>query len=108
MLIDGHSRRKQSANLIRAWLLNLPVTLGMNRISPVIVEEPRPGTLCGFTLVAESHCSVHWYGDAVHLDVFSCQSFSYDKVVEMAIREFRLSAYDSQVIENRLDLSSPR
>lgn len=90
---------------MRAWLLNLPVAIGMVRITPVVVEEPLPGVVAGLVLLAESHCSAHWYGERLYLDCFSCKPFDWQQVTEMAVREFRLTAWEPRCLEARLDLT---
>jgi S-adenosylmethionine decarboxylase len=77
-----------------ATLEGLPDRIGMTKIMPPYVfRHSQPGTpegLSGFVLIAESHISLHTFPDTGHLhaDVFSCRTFSAERVLAELKRAF--------------------
>lgn len=61
---------------LQSWLVTIPGRLGMERISPAIVEW-RPPILAGMVLLAESHVSVHvdFGRGRFYADAFTCKAF---------------------------------
>lgn len=72
----------------------LPDAIGMTKIMPPYVfrhaDPGAPDGLSGFVLIAESHISLHTFPEAgqLHVDVFSCRSFSAERVLSELKRAF--------------------
>lgn len=88
MLIQGTGLRRSRLKLLRKLqvyrFLRLAVKVtGLTRISPYWLTEST-----GFVIIAESHVSVHLYGDVAFIDIFSCRHFDWPKVVLLARKIF--------------------
>ncbi len=81
------SPRLSDVDLVYDFLRGLTSSVYMTPIhNPVVVKhlshpDPEWG-ITGFSLIAESHISIHTYPEqkCFHLDCFSCKSFSVDAV----------------------------
>lgn len=97
LVFDGRGcPRARLADLshLYAILDLLPERIGMTKIMPPYVfRHATPGGpegLSGFVLIAESHISLHTFPESGHLhaDVFSCQTFSAERVLSELKRAF--------------------
>lgn len=83
-----------------------PDTIGMEKVNPVVLRDiktsnPLDDGMSGFVIIATSHVSLHaWpaYG-MVNLDIFSCEDFSMDSVVNFAISQFQTSDVEVHAVE---------
>jgi S-adenosylmethionine decarboxylase len=102
----GEPARLADPEVVRAWLDELPDTLGMNKlIGPCLIEvgartEKDPGGVTGFVLIAQSHLSVHTFPRRrfVSADVFTCQ----DHLDHATIRRSLIAAFELGDLESRL------
>jgi S-adenosylmethionine decarboxylase len=102
----GEPGRLGDAEVVRAWLDQLPHALGMDKlIEPCLVEvgwrnERDPGGITGFVLIAQSHLSVHTFPRRrfVSADVFTCQ----DRLDHESIRESLIATFELGEIESNL------
>lgn len=106
--------RLSSESHLRQVLEGLPDRIGMQRVSPVFLEnitatsDPRDVGYSGLVIIATSHCSLHaWppYG-MVNLDIFSCNEFDEAEVVAFARAMFAPGDLEMQSI--RRATRSPR
>jgi S-adenosylmethionine/arginine decarboxylase-like enzyme len=110
LVLDGYGGdfvRLADPDVIRAWLDELPRTLGMSKlIEPCLVEvgprgEKDPGGVTGFVLIAESHLSIHTFPQRRFLtaDIFTCKGeLDEHRVRDSLIASFGLEEVDSDVI----------
>jgi S-adenosylmethionine decarboxylase len=105
---QGDPQRLGDAEVVRAWLDELPEALGMNKlIRPCLVEvgaqnEKDPGGVTGFVLIAQSHLSVHTFPRRrfVSADIFTCQDhLDHEGIRQSLIATFRLGEVESNLIE---------
>jgi S-adenosylmethionine decarboxylase len=105
---QGDPQRLGDAEVVRAWLDELPEALGMNKlIRPCLVEvgvqnEKDPGGITGFVLIAQSHLSVHTFPRRrfVSADIFTCQDhLDHESIRRSLIATFRLGEVESNLIE---------
>ena len=109
--LDGYGgapERLGDAEVVRAWLDELPAVLGMNKlIRPCLVEvgaqnEKDPGGITGFVLIAQSHLSVHTFPRRrfVSADIFTCQDhMDLDLIRQSLIATFMLGDVETNFIE---------
>ena len=93
LLIDGYegdTARMWDEDLVRRFLGDFPLVLGMTKLcEPQVLTYRAPivedSGVSGFVVIAESHISIHTFPDRnyVNIDVFSCKSFD----VELAMKE---------------------
>ena len=112
---DGDYNSLGDAELLYEFLENFPDKIGMTKIAPPQVytyqgQKPDDWGLSGFTLIAESHITVHTFPKRgyVNVDIFSCKFFdASDSLLE--VKEiFRLSEVESCVLERGLDYIGDR
>jgi S-adenosylmethionine decarboxylase len=104
----GEPERLGDAEVVRAWLDELPEVLGMNKlIRPCLVEvgaqnEKDPGGITGFVLIAQSHLSVHTFPRRrfVSADIFTCQDhMDLELIRQSLIATFMLGDVETNFIE---------
>jgi len=84
-------------NFCRQFLSTLPAQIGMTKIyGPVIIDYKNPEDqtkdgITGFTIIAESHISIHTYPEKNYafIDIFSCKNFDFKSVTEKVIQLFQ-------------------
>jgi S-adenosylmethionine decarboxylase len=119
----GEPERLGDAEVVRAWLDELPDVLGMNKlIQPCLVEvgaqnEKDPGGVTGFVLIAQSHLSVHTFPRRrfVSADIFTCQDhLDQERICQSLIATFLLGDVEINIIQRgtryplvNLDAPSP-
>ena len=94
---------------IRQWLHDYPAHIGMHRISDPNVmvyhgKVPEDWGVTGFVVLAESHISVHTFParQFVWIDVFSCNDFDADAVLDDLKGRFALHDWVAHRHERRL------
>jgi S-adenosylmethionine decarboxylase len=109
--LDGYGgapERLGDAEVVRAWLDELPEVLGMNKlIRPCLIEvgaqnEKDPGGITGFVLIAQSHLSVHTFPRRrfVSADIFTCQDhMDHELIRQSLIATFMLGDVETNFIE---------
>jgi S-adenosylmethionine decarboxylase len=109
--LDGYGgapERLGDAEVVRAWLDELPEVLGMNKlIRPCLIEvgaqnEKDPGGITGFVLIAQSHLSVHTFPRRrfVSADIFTCQDhMDQERIRQSLIATFMLGDVETNFIE---------
>ena len=104
----GDPARLGDAEVVRAWLDELPEVLGMHKlIRPCLVEvgaqnEKDPGGVTGFVLIAQSHLSVHTFPRRrfVSADIFTCQDhLDHEGIRRSLISTFGLGDLETNLIE---------
>ena len=113
LIIDGYGAdtdRMWDKTLIRRFLEDYPITLGMTKISEAKVwtyEGPKEedSGVSGFVIIAESHISIHTfpYRDYVNVDIFSCKSFKNEKALEDVKRLFGFIRIRSWLLDRGLE-----
>jgi S-adenosylmethionine decarboxylase len=109
LTLDGYGgspERLGDRNAVRAWLDELPETLGMSKLAdPLLVEVGRrsdkdTGGITGFVLIAESHISIHTFPlrRFASADVYTCQDH-LDK--DLLLHHFR-AMFDLETIEHNM------
>jgi S-adenosylmethionine/arginine decarboxylase-like enzyme len=93
--------------VIRQWLEEIPVLLGMDKLTePCLVEvgargAKDPGGVTGFVLIAQSHIGLHTFPRRgfVSADVFTCQdAFDHERVERSLAAAFGLREVESHVL----------
>lgn len=95
-----------SEPFLHAVLNDYPDVIGMEKVSPVVLRdiktsEPLDDGMSGFVIIATSHVSLHaWppYG-MVNLDIFSCEPFEIETVVNFAKERFRTENVEVHAVE---------
>jgi S-adenosylmethionine decarboxylase len=109
LTLDGYGgspARLGDLGSVRAWLEQLPDTLGMSKLAdPLLVEVGRrsdkdAGGITGVVLIAESHISIHTFPlrRFASADVYTCQN-RLDK--DWLLAYFR-DAFELEAIEHNL------
>lgn len=83
-----------------------PDFIKMDKVSPVVLRDiktsnPLDDGFSGFVIIATSHVSLHaWpaYG-MVNPDIFSCEEFGVDDVVNFAMRHFQTQDVEVHAVE---------
>ena len=91
---------------LRSVLDEYPNVIEMEKASPVVLRDiktsnPLDDGMSGFVIIATSHVSLHaWppYG-MVNLDIFSCEPFEVETVVNFAKQRFRTENIEVHVVE---------
>jgi S-adenosylmethionine decarboxylase len=111
LTLDGYGgdpERLGDAEVVRAWLDELPEVLAMNKlIEPCLVEvgaqnEKDPGGITGFVLIAQSHLSVHTFPRRrfVSADIFTCQDYMDHELIRRSlVATFKLGDVETNFIE---------
>ena len=99
LFLDGLSRWDLEAETLGYFLYQCPRVIQMAVIVPGVVYKTADGGLCGFTVIAESHISVHCQGRQVWVDIFSCRNFDVRQAVDFAEDALALSQLKYRVIE---------
>ena len=95
-----------SEPFLHAILDDYPDVIGMEKVSPVVLRdiktsEPLDDGMSGFVIIATSHVSLHaWppYG-MVNLDIFSCEPFEIETVVNFAKERFQTENVEVHAVE---------
>ena len=110
-MIDGYGGDKERLNdesLVMQALTELPRKLGMNILGkPQVYFAPGndikdPGGWSGFTVIMESHISVHTFPDRgfVSIDVYTCKNGLDRETVENYFKElFKLKDLETNFIK---------
>lgn len=109
LTLDGYGgspERLGDPSTVRAWLDELPATLGMTKLAdPLLVEvgrrsEKDSGGITGFVLIAESHISIHTFPlrRFASADVYTCQNHLNE---EWLLKYFR-ATFALESIEHNL------
>ena len=113
LVIDGYrgnTEKMWDKQRLERFLLDLPATLGMTRITePKILDyqapKPEDSGISGFVIIAESHISVHTFPrkSYVNIDIFSCQGFDKDEALANAKALFDLEEVQTWVLDRGLE-----
>ncbi len=92
--------------LLRSFLEELPEVIGMQKASPVFLEEistsnPLDDGLSGFVIIATSHVSLHAWPpyNMINIDIFSCEPFHTGTVIDVVTQRFHSQDIETHVIE---------
>jgi len=105
-LYDCNALLLANEPFLHSILDEYPDAIGMEKVSPVVLRdiktsEPLDDGMSGFVIIATSHVSLHaWppYG-MVNLDIFSCEPFEVEKVVNFAKERFRTENVEVHAVE---------
>ncbi|MSQ13138.1 MAG: hypothetical protein EXR47_03160 [Dehalococcoidia bacterium] len=98
LLVQGYLEHRLEPAEVTRVLRDLPQLIGMT-----IVSGPHVFDHSGIVVIAESHISIHWLGDACWVDVFSCKEF--DPTVATRFIQERL--HFRHVVETRVITRGP-
>lgn len=117
LIIDGYGSEPQimqDEEFLYQLLDSYPSKIGMTKISPPFVfryigSRPEDWGISGFVFIAESHISVHTFVERcyVNIDVFSCQDFDAQQVIDDLKEKFRLEKFKAYLIDREWFASSP-
>lgn len=114
-MLDGYGADPtllQNADKLRQILHNVPVSMGMHKISePVVVEvgpmnRKDPGGVSGFVMIAESHMSFHTFPNRgfITIDVYTCQDeMDTEHLTREFVSAFDLKGHDTKLVERGLN-----
>ncbi len=96
----------QDEAFLLSVLEDYPDFIQMDKVSPAMLRDiktsnPLDDGFSGFVIIATSHVSLHaWppYG-MVNLDIFSCEEFSVEQVVQFAKARFRTEDVEVHAVE---------
>tara|TARA_Y100000034_G_scaffold78667_1_gene94516 strand:+ start:1535 stop:1972 length:438 start_codon:yes stop_codon:yes gene_type:complete len=107
LIVDGFSSCDlRNVDLIRDLILDLVDVVEMNAISePLVIyheadDEDESG-VTGVVILAESNVTIHTYPSKkwFALDIYSCNEFDVDKVVEFLKESFGLRKHDVKILK---------
>ena len=94
---------------VSRFLDELPDKIGMKKLTPPIAFPYHPGGnpddpeagITGFLVIAESHISLHTYPHQgrAYFDAFSCRPFQPSLVLDLLLKEFKVTRYDSNLVK---------
>ena len=108
-ILEADRRALGDLSKVSRFLDELPDKIGMKKLTPPIVfpyhpegdpMDPEAG-ITGFIVIAESHISIHTYPHQgrAYFDAFSCRPFKPAQVLELLLREFIVTRYDSNLVK---------
>ena len=113
LLIDGYEgdpRKMWDVDLVRQFLEDFPVSLGMTKLcEPQVLTYQGPKVedsgVSGFVVIAESHISIHTFPNRnyVNIDVFSCKTFDHERALRDAKALFSLGEVKTWVLNRGLE-----
>lgn len=93
-------------SLIYDFLINLASVIKMNIITlPYVVKWLDPSTkipgVSGFTMIAESHISIHTYPEKrkLYADIFSCRNFHINRTISCFLKVFEPEKYEKHTVK---------
>ena len=98
LLLDALSDKILPRDAVQRFLMAMPGAIGMTPIDKLHIFRTPTGWT-GVQLIAESHCSLHTDGKAVHIDIFSCASFDTDAAITLSVQMLGLEQVKTQVLE---------
>ena len=104
ILINGFARDYDNLEVgrVKKWLDCMPRKIGMQKISPAIVEQD-DDSFKGIILLAESHISIHINNDGkCFIDVFSCKTIDID-VVKFEVNTLGINILECIVLNRGLE-----
>lgn len=111
LTLDGYGGSQELLNdesLVRQFLSELPIKLGMHCLTePIITSAPDnglkdPGGWSGFVIIAESHISIHTFPQRgfVTADVYTCRNgMDHALVTNYLTQAFRLDDVEVHFIK---------
>ncbi len=113
LIIDGYganTKLLEDRDLIANFLDSYPATIGMHKVAPPRVfryvgSKPEDWGFSGFVLIAESHISIHTFVERsyINIDVFSCRSFDFHRVIQDIKETFQLTKIHSCILNRGLE-----
>ena len=106
-LYHCNKEKLDDADFITSFLKELPILIGMHRISEPQVTEYKgrvgsfdKGGISAFVLLAESHASIHTFpiDCFASVDIFSCKEFDLDKAQEYVMKTFEAKKAEKNFI----------
>ena len=97
LLLDALSDKILPRNAVQRFLAAMPPAIDMTPIDKLHIFRTPTGWT-GVQLIAESHCSIHTNGKAVHIDIFSCKSFEVQVAIDLAITMLGLEQVRTQIL----------
>ena len=106
LLIDGDGSKEKLNDevLIERFLENLVIQLKLNKLNDVVIKkvdgEGDKNGVTGFVLLKESHASIHTFPEKgfFHADVFCCNDFNKENVIEMLKEKFLMKEFNEKLI----------
>jgi len=105
-LSDCNIDKLTNLGVIYDFLLSVPKSIGMQIITlPYVVKWLDKGAkiegISGFTMIAESHISIHTYPDRkyIYADVFSCRNFHINRTIALFLETFETTQYEKRVVK---------
>jgi S-adenosylmethionine decarboxylase len=107
LIIDGILNHYIEKDVINSILTGLPEVIGMNILAgPFIVEGvPENPGWTGFVIIDKSHISIHTFSNqkSISIDVFSCQSFNEEVVLNYMKNHFSFVKMKTRIIKRTED-----
>lgn len=109
-MLDGYGANPEilkNTEKLRQILEDVPVSMGMHKISePLVVEVGQknrkdPGGVSGFVLIAESHMSLHTFPKRrfITIDVYTCQDeIDSEKLTRLFTDAFNLESHEVHTV----------
>jgi S-adenosylmethionine/arginine decarboxylase-like enzyme len=98
LMVDGITLMSFTAPYLERFLRDAVGVVGMKVVAGPFVYG-RGDTWDGWVLLAESHATVHIYGEQCHVDLFSCRGFDVEEPVALIRHRLKLSKQRLEVIE---------
>jgi S-adenosylmethionine decarboxylase len=106
-VVDGFSSCDLgNVDLIRDFILDLIEVVKMNAISePMVIyheaDDEKESGVTGVVILAESNITIHTYPTKkwFALDIYSCNEFDIDKIVEFLKKSFGLGKFETKILK---------
>jgi len=98
LMVDGHTMMAFTASYLEQFLRDAAALVGMQIVMGPVVLGTRD-TWDGWTVLSESHATVHVHGRECRTDLFSCQSFDIEAPLEFIRHRLKLSDMNVEVRE---------
>lgn len=107
---EADQTKLEDMKAIFKFLHDLPDMIGMNRLGlPTVINADEtengfdPGGITGFTLIAESHISIHTFPKRgfFTMDLYSCSNFENDveKILSYTKEMFGFGKHELQIVK---------
>ncbi len=107
LIVDGAYSNSPNSEDLETILSELPGKIGMNILAgPLVVKGcPENPGWTGFVIIDKSHISIHTFdeGNRISLDVFSCQLFEENSVMNYIHGKIQFSKFRVRFIERNED-----
>ena len=100
-MVDAVTRMSFTEPYLKRFLSDAVAMVKMKVIAGPFVYG-RMAVWDGWILLAESHATIHVYGEQCHVDLFSCRGFDVEDPLDLMRHRLKLSKQRFEVIERSI------